>query len=169
MIHKRIYHPSSSYLENQQQTSPNGNFNNPSSFAQPRPQQPYYFRPQPIFWNQGTSLEDLVKSLAISSLKFQQETTHKDLENFFLDRDSLKRDCQYCDFKSGKQLEETLKRAKSAMDSKQQDDLFFEKDVAISSIETTSAFQIIFKVLTSFNAPFLPFPIRFAKSKKQGA
>lgn len=55
------------------------------------------------------------------------------------------------------------------MDSKQQDDLFIEKDVAISSIETTSAFQIIFKVLTSFNVPFLPFPIRFAKSKKQGA
>lgn len=65
MIHKRIYHPSSSYLM-VTLIIHQGCF-------QPRPQQPYYSRPQPIFWNQGTSLEDLVKSLAVSSLKFGQE------------------------------------------------------------------------------------------------
>ena len=44
----------------------------PPSFFQPRPQQAYQHPPPPQ--NSGPSLEEIVKTLAFSTLQFQQET-----------------------------------------------------------------------------------------------
>ncbi|XP_031274923.1 uncharacterized protein LOC116133349 [Pistacia vera] len=62
-------HPNLSYGENQQATVTN----NPPGFPYPRAPQPYQARPQNVSQPQGKSLEDLVNSLATSSLQFQQE------------------------------------------------------------------------------------------------
>ncbi|XP_031272549.1 uncharacterized protein LOC116131037 [Pistacia vera] len=60
-------HPNLSYGGNQQAAIPN----NPPGFPYLRAPQPYQARPQNV--SQGKSFEDLVNSLATSSLQFQQE------------------------------------------------------------------------------------------------
>lgn len=159
-------HPNFSYLGNQQSV-PNANFSHPQGFNQPRMQQPYQPRPQHMSQNKGTSLEDLVKSLATSSLQFQQEarTTIKNLETQVSQLASTvgkleaqesgklpsqtigntRENASFVTLRSGQQLEEVPNRERSAME--QQENLVLGKDEATSPIETISAPKVIQRFL----------------------
>ena len=64
-------HPNFSYSGNQKLAVPNMNLTRPPGFFQPRAQQAY--QPQLPLQNLGSSMEDIVKTLASNSLQFQQE------------------------------------------------------------------------------------------------
>lgn len=128
--------------------------------------------------------------MATSSLQFQQETSTiiKNLETQVSQLASIvtrieaqafgkfpsqtvinpRENASAVTLRSVKQLEKAQQRAKLAMDEiKQQNDFVIKKDEATSFIETTLAPKRTCNIVISSNVLYVPFPNKFATSKKE--
>ncbi|KAL5573539.1 hypothetical protein UlMin_023136 [Ulmus minor] len=155
-------HPNLSYSRNHY-IAPN----NPAGFNNPRGQQTYQPRQPTPPPNQGTSIEDLITALTNSTLQFQNDTkTHlKSIESQFSQLATTvgRLEAQG----SGKLSSQTVINPKENTSAISLRNLSLEKDDAITPKEDNPPRKVNSNSSIPINVSSLPFPSRFATTKKE--
>ncbi|KAL5570305.1 hypothetical protein UlMin_026880 [Ulmus minor] len=174
-------HPNLSYFGNHY-IAPN----NPAGFNNPRGQQTYQLRQPTLPPNQGKSIEDLITALTNNTLQFQNDKkTHlKSIESQFSQLATTvgrlkaqgsgklpsqtvinpKENASAISLRSGKILDEAHKKPIKISEEK---DLSLEKDDATTPKEDTPPRKVNSNSSIPINVSSLPFPSRFATTKKE--
>ena len=161
--------------------------NNPPGFNNQRVQQSYQPRQPTPPPNQGKSLEEMIIALTNSNSQFQNDTKNhlKSIENQFSQLATTvgrleaqgsgklpsqtvinpKENASAISLRSGKTLDEAHKEL---VQNGKEKDLSLEKDDATTSREDTPSRKVISNSSIPINVSSLPFPSRFATTKKGG-
>ncbi|KAL5574040.1 hypothetical protein UlMin_023637 [Ulmus minor] len=141
--------------------------NNPAGFNNPRGQQTYQPRQPTPPPNQGKSLEEMIMNLTNSNSQFQNDTKNhlRSIENQFSQLATTvgKLEAQG----SGKLPSQTVINSKENASAISLRNLSLEKDDATTSREDTPSRKVISNSSIPINVSSLPFPSRFATTKKE--
>ncbi|KAL5550427.1 hypothetical protein UlMin_000603 [Ulmus minor] len=140
---------------------------NPAGFNNPRGQQTYQPRQPTPPPNQGKSLEEMIMNLTNSNSQFQNDTKNhlKSIENQFSQLATTvgRLEAQG----SGKLPSQTVINPKENASAISLRNLSLEKDDATTSNEDTPPRKVISNSSIPINVSSLPFPSRFATTKKE--